>query len=194
MTESAAERRQPLEPDQYVEDALLDPSNAGAGTRFVGLLGRSNRADHWRLYLSAALDDYLEIADSDVISAYKLDSTISPIGGTVLSVRPEARVVHMRVDTTNARNAFLKGQITGTFMAGSRPEMPLMPRAAAHIGGGGLGEHTGGKLDCIISHLFSCVTHDPESPVCAGHTETPGTADSCGMCTTRYNCNFNFPF
>ena len=194
MTESTEGERQPLEPDPYVESLLPDPSNVAAGTRFVGFLGKSNRDKYWRLYLSPALDDYLEIAASDVISAYKIDSAISPLGGTVLSVKPEAQVVRMRVDATEARNAFLKGQITARFMAGSRPQMPLPPRAAAKIGlGGGLNEFTDGIL-CKISELIVCASHDPDDTICTAQSERPGTADSCGQCTTNYMCPDPFRF
>jgi hypothetical protein len=194
MTESAEGGRQPLEPDPYVERLLPDPSNVAPGTRFVGFLGKSNRDGYWRLYLSPALDDYLEIAASDVISAYKIDGAISPLGGTVLSVKPEAQVVRMRVDATEARNAFLKGQITGRFMARSRPQMPLTPRAAAKLGlGGGLNDWSDG-FGCWLSDLIVCASHDPDDTVCTAQSMRPGTADSCGQCTTNYMCPDPFRF
>jgi hypothetical protein len=180
-----------LKPDPFVEKLMPNPAEAPEGTRFVGLLGKSTREGYWRLYLDASLRDYLEIAEEDILTSEQFDPATSPIGGTMLTVRSDAQITRSRVCTTEARNAFLQGAIASRFLRGARPQAPTMLRPAARGGGGGgLGAHTDPDIWCKISHIFSCATHDPDDPVCAGHTELPGTADSCGMCSTYYNCGF----
>lgn len=184
--------RKPLKPDALVERLLPDPSEPTAATRFVGFLGKSTRPGYWRLYLSPSLNDYLEIADEDILDSHEIEPATSPLGGTVLSVRPTAQVVRKRERVTEARNAFLRGPIATRFLRGSRPQAPISRRAAlmgpGGGGGGGLGDHTDQAWGCWLSHIFACASHDPDDPICQGMTELPGTADSCGQCTTEVFC------
>jgi len=189
MPDSRNKGRKPLKPDALVESLAPDPSEPVAATRFVGFLGKSSRPGYWRLYLNPSLNDYLEVADADIIDSVQIDSETSPLGGTLLSVRPDAQVLRRREKITEARNAFLRGPITSRFLPGSRPQAPVSRKAALMGGGGGgLGEHTDGAWGCWLSHIFACASHDPDDPICQGQTELPGTADSCGQCSTEFNC------
>jgi hypothetical protein len=195
MADTGSKGRKPIKPDDLVESSRPDPAETGATIRFVGFLGKSTQAGFWRLYSSPYLTDYIEIADSDILTSQQIDSQISPMGGSVISVRADARVVQKRVVTTEARNAFLSGGIAYRYLRSSAPQVPFDRRASRMAiggGGGGLGEHTDGAWGCWLSHIFACASHDPDNTICTAQTENPGTADSCGMCSTEYMCGVVF--
>jgi hypothetical protein len=67
MTSEEAFRQEKLRPNDFVEEVMLNSSQPGPPmTVFEGLLGKSTRNGHWRLYFSSEFDLYLEFPESDV--------------------------------------------------------------------------------------------------------------------------------
>ena len=183
MAEDEGSKGKQLKPDSLVEHVDPKSPESAAGTQLAGFLGKSDREGYWRLYANLSLNDYFEIAEADVLNSQQVDPAVSPTGGTILWVRPDAQIVRKRVETMEARNAFLQGAITRSFLPQSKSRAPLIS------GGGGLGlHHTNNDPNYIVSHVRMCASHDPDDTVCTAQSERPGTADSCGMCSTHYNC------
>jgi hypothetical protein len=67
MTSEGAFRQEKLRPNDFVEKVMPDPSQpAPPMTVFEGLLGKSTRSGHWRLYFGSELDLCLEFQERDV--------------------------------------------------------------------------------------------------------------------------------
>jgi hypothetical protein len=68
MTSEGAFRQEGLRQNDFVEKVMPDPSQpAPPMTGFEGLLGKSTRSGHWRLYFGRELDLYMEFQERDVL-------------------------------------------------------------------------------------------------------------------------------
>jgi hypothetical protein len=96
-----------------------------------GRVVRGEKEGSYRLYPTAALDQYVEFQDADVLFA-KLDDNV----GTVW-LKPQARLRHVRTTTLDAQALMLAGEIidgalsAGAAAAGTSPIVALAigPRA-----------------------------------------------------------------
>ena len=71
-----------LVPDPLVESLMPDPSQPPPPTvALAGLLGRSAKEGHWRLYFSSALKRYAEFKEEDVLGSVKIPKERSPFAG-----------------------------------------------------------------------------------------------------------------
>jgi hypothetical protein len=126
-----------LKPDPLVERRQPDPSKAPASAAVLeGHLGRSLAPGHVRLYLSPALDEYVEVPEADI-----LDREIVGSGDNAhsrLTVRSASALTHVRMSRVEAQ--FLSGEVTSTALAGSRPGQVL----------------AGGKFEPIASRNDPC--------------------------------------
>jgi hypothetical protein len=77
-----------LTQDSLVEKLRPDPSQPPSIER-RGFLGRSDRPDYCRLYLTRALTDYLEIANADIVHR-EVDK--DPDAGSRIWIKPTAMV------------------------------------------------------------------------------------------------------
>lgn len=94
-------------PDDLIEQWVPDAANPNL-RRLVGfLMGRSDKADYWRLYLNAELNYYLEFLRKDTIHAQQL-----PSGRTIVWVKPDTTV--QEVTTRSSPVEFLQGDISNT--------------------------------------------------------------------------------
>ena len=87
---------------------------APAGTVYEAYLGRGLDKTQlpdttWRLYLTKALDTYLEVREDDIIGAVQM-----PNGTSLVRVRPDATMVHARVVRAGVAGRFLSGGIAAT--------------------------------------------------------------------------------
>jgi hypothetical protein len=89
-----------LIPDPLVESLVPDPSQPSPPTvALAGLLGRSAREDHWRLYFSSALKRYAEFKEEDVLGSVKIPKEQHPFAGleaTRVWLKREAEVEYTR--------------------------------------------------------------------------------------------------
>jgi hypothetical protein len=108
-----------LRPDPLVEKLRPDPS-AGEGTiRLVGLLSTSPDPGRWRLYVSADLDEYVEIREEDIVHSLSLGEELSAVGGTMLWVRPDTMLAYSPPSARPATGEeepgeFLQGEIAAS--------------------------------------------------------------------------------
>jgi hypothetical protein len=77
-----------LQQDPLVDRLRHDPSQPPA-VEYQGFLGHSEKEGYWRLYLTRALDDYLEIADSDIVDR-KPRSDRDPEAGSCIWIKATA--------------------------------------------------------------------------------------------------------
>jgi len=116
--------RPDLKQDPLVDKLLPDPSQASPEVvAMVGFLGKSTRQGFWRVYFTAELNDYAEVAEADLIHTQAKPSTESPMGGTVVWIRRQAQV--QRIRTQSAQALSIAGGWTNTTQ--SRERNPLGP-------------------------------------------------------------------
>lgn len=94
-----------LEPDQLVAELVRDPADVTGYVVVSGFLGRSTRPDHWRLYLTDALDDFLEIPKADIVANRQVS------GRTALWLRTGATVRRTRATSRRMQAEFLAGEL-----------------------------------------------------------------------------------
>jgi len=67
-----------------------------------GYLGRSEREDHWRIYLTSALTDYFEIADEDIV--LQEDNEKDPEAPSRIWIKEDARITRGPPREVSARD------------------------------------------------------------------------------------------
>lgn len=111
-----------LNEDELVENLVSDPSQIPELRTLTGFLGRSTQDDHWRLYLGPDLGEYLEFRKEDVVHYERLTQEQSPpLGSTIVWVKRDCKLQHMRTIASQEQAAFLQGGIAQRFMAETTP-------------------------------------------------------------------------
>src|SRR5437660_10883651 len=112
-----------------VPDPSQGPPNA---TVLQGFLGKSPTDGVWRLYLTSALDEYVEIPEGDILHTQEL-----PDGqGTLVWVPKSLNLQHVKTQSQQVQAEFLSGSIAaGRLAAGAPSPLPLgvIPRPTPPI-------------------------------------------------------------
>jgi hypothetical protein len=105
-----------LKEDDIVSKLLPDLSKPAKIKPLIGFLGKDNRGGYWRLYLDLTLTEYFEINQNDIIHSQSLKSELSPLGGTVLWIKKDAEISHVKPVSKQVQNQFLSGDIASEFL------------------------------------------------------------------------------
>ena len=108
-----------LKEDEVVARLVPDPADPPEAVRLAGYLGRSTRRGFWRLYQTLELNEYVEVAEEDILHSEPLGEGEGSPRGTVLWVRRDATLQHTRTESMRAQADFLRGDITGGFLSGA---------------------------------------------------------------------------
>ena len=108
-----------LREDALPQQLVPDPSNPPDVVIYSGYLGKSTRDGYWRLYLNATMDNYIEVAETDISYSESLESRENPLGGTILWVKKDAKIIHTQTQNANAQASFLSGDITSRMLPGA---------------------------------------------------------------------------
>jgi hypothetical protein len=112
------ERKPEIKQDALVERLVADPANPGVKL-LSGYLGRGDREGVWRLYLNLEFNDYLEIAEADILHVEKLGRDDASQAGAWVWVKRDASVDHVRGERRGAQGEFLGGAISSRFLGGA---------------------------------------------------------------------------
>lgn len=110
-----------LRQDPLVERLRPDPSAPIEAQMLTGFLGRSVREGYWRVYLSATLNEYVEVAEEDVIDTAPVESG-ETMAGSIVWVKRTARLERTTVSPYDAQSEFLGGGITDSLMREMGPQ------------------------------------------------------------------------
>lgn len=86
-----------LSPSPIIEALVPDPAQPPAETTVLqGLLGRSDKEGHWRVYLSSSLTEYAEFRAEDALHIEPIPKEESPLGaeGARVWLKQEARMMY----------------------------------------------------------------------------------------------------
>ena len=100
-----------LRQHELIDKLVPDPSQSQSFTVLSGLLGSSPQPGYWRLYLTAALDEYAEMREEDIVHSQSLTSAQSALGRTIVWVRSGASVQHTRLTSRQTQAEFLRGTL-----------------------------------------------------------------------------------
>lgn len=135
-------------------DPAAGPPDA---TVLQGFLGKSDAEGVWRLYLTAALNEYVDVSEDEILHFEKLPDD----GGTLLWVRSGLVLAHRRTVSTQVQAGFLGGAITrariGATTTGTQalfPAQELFPPVC----------YTGTRLLCATD--FGCAPPTVPSDTC----------------------------
>ena len=164
-TRKASKRKSSIPQDSLVEKLVHDPNEPARVRVISGFVGNSPRAGHLRLYLDLELKSYIEIEEQEIVHHERLSRERSPLGGTMLWVREEARVEHRPAPATAAD--FLRGRVART----------MRSRVAAGVAGlhGGLGAL---PRTFSVTECATCPTDD------GSHTCVPAVCTLASGCLT----------
>ena len=194
MAENKANPKQ----DDLIAKLVKDPKAPPDALLLSGFVGASSEEGFTRLYLTATLEDYVEIPKDQ-----------SPMGGTLLWIKSDAELIHGKVGPNRLKAKFLEGRIQQEFVraqAAGAAGGPLPPRTLpdgpgcptqfgpqcptlapgfcpSHVPIGcptnpAICTHAG--LQCH-THQFECTRFGPNCP----HTIVPSVCPTCAGCPTH---------
>jgi hypothetical protein len=160
-----------LEPDPIVDKLVPDPSEpAVPAVMLEGFLGPSARDGYWRLYFTTELNEYSEFREVDLLHREPIAKEYPPFTGlesTRLWIKPNAEVMHTRVESRQVQASFLRGDIEIDSIAEAGP-------AAGQLGIGPFGGEAAG-VTAIVTNTVAC-----RVPVRGSYIACPTALLGCG--------------
>jgi hypothetical protein len=98
-----------LREDDFVNELVPDPSGSPDVVALGGFVGKSRDRGYWRLYRTLDLDDYVEIAETDIVRSERAGPDGSSLAGTTVWVKKGANLVRKRVTSEQVRAELLRG-------------------------------------------------------------------------------------
>lgn len=168
-----------LDQDDHVQNLVPEQALRATDRRAIpeqrtisGWLGKSTHQGYWRLYTTPELDEYIEIEEDDILQRRQIDTSVSPLGGSVLTIKASAEIHGMGATSVIARDAMLKGAIVDECAGKSISDLQSFM-----IGMAVNDKNYTNGFWCSVSMLFMCTTHVVKNQVC--------TLASGKLCGTR---------
>jgi hypothetical protein len=165
------------EEDELTKHLVADPQTVPGTIFMVGFMGKTNRADHVRLYLTPELDEYIEFRSDDLRQSQSLTTAENPLGGTAVWVDRSARIIYTKTISHEFQGEFLRGAIATEFLAKATTQglsapliMTLLARQRIK------------SIPPVASVCFSCPTEGGED------TCVPATCTLSTRCRTQFLC------
>lgn len=110
--------------DELVDDLIPDPAQHEPVTALSGFLGKSTQADHWRLYLTPELDQYVELPEQAILRTKPSPTSGPTPAGSIVWIRAGTLLVYKRISTIQIQAEFLQGHL----LANVRPGELALPK------------------------------------------------------------------
>jgi hypothetical protein len=131
-----------------------DPASPRDTVQIVGYIGKSQRAQHSRVYLSLAFDEYIDVPAAAILHHADVPETELPHGGTRLWVDAGAQVVHETRQSMRTEARFLEGAIAAEYLQ----EGPAEPAPDAQAFGTAITQATICKANSCVAICNQPVT------------------------------------
>lgn len=136
--EKSRSRKKELRQDALVENLIPNPGQQQPTVQLTGWLGKSGEEGTWNLYLSPALDEYVQFSENDVVHSQQLTGETAPLGGTSVWLKTDAPLKHVQVTTQQMQAGFLSGSITSGNLSSAAASLPAsQPGAIVPLIGAG---------------------------------------------------------
>lgn len=134
--EDAAKEKDALK-EHEIASKVVKETGYGNATLLVGYVGKTDKDNNVRLYLSLNFDEYVDVPRDSILHAANAPEDVLPFGGTYLWVKKDEHITYVRVQSTKQQAKFLQGAIseglvgTGQFVPETDFESraPLLPRS-----------------------------------------------------------------
>lgn len=97
--------------DAFTAKVVGDPANPQETLLLTGFLGASSDPNYTRLYTDITLDQYVDIATSDIVHTEPLPKEESPLGGSYVWIKKQAEAVQGAAGPERRKARFLEGPI-----------------------------------------------------------------------------------
>jgi hypothetical protein len=166
-----ASGKEALRQDALVENLVPTAGKQEPTVQLAGWLGKGDEDGTWNLYLSPALDEYVQFSENDVVHSQPLTAESAPLGGTSVWLKTDASLKHVQVTTHQIQAGFLSGSITSGNLSSATASLPGVTAQIATIFANSIGARanvcprpgTGGAL-CSPT-AANCVSGP--GPICA---------------------------
>ena len=153
--------------DAFVAKVVGDPAKPQETLMLKGFLGASSETNHTRIYTDPTLEDYVDVANSDIVHSEPVSKEESPLGGFYVWVKKSAEALTGKAGSERKKAKFLEGPIAA--QAGGAVPGPAGP-----------GPVPGVTVPLIVCHptliVQFCRTHIP--PLCPPPSPFPW---QCGI-------------
>jgi hypothetical protein len=122
--ETSGSGKKALSQDALVENLIPNPGQQQPTVQLTGWLGKSGQEGTWNLYLSPALDEYVQFSENDVVHSQPLTAETAPLGGTSVWLKTDAQLKHVQVTTQQMQAGFLSGSITSGNLSSAAASLP----------------------------------------------------------------------
>jgi hypothetical protein len=143
--------------DDLISKLVKDPKAPPDALLLSGFVGASSEEGHTRLYLTATLEDYVEIPNDAILLTQEIPKDQSPMGGTLLWIKRDAELIHGKVGPNRLKAKFLEGRIQREFL---RAQAAGVPGAAPFAAGQQLQPSVGCLTVQACSVAGNCPTTD----------------------------------
>ena len=120
-----------LKQDSLVEKSVPNPTQVPNVRVLRGFLGQASRLGYWRLYLTPQLNEYVELSENDIVNIQPVGGEKSAFGGTVLSVKQDAKLRWTRAESRQSQAEFVRCDIATVFLHQAGTQGPTGGRALA---------------------------------------------------------------
>jgi hypothetical protein len=171
-----------LKENNLVQRLVPDPGKPKEATVMVtGYLGKSSQQGYWRLYLSAGMNEYIEISEDDIVETQSLESKENPTGGTTVWLRNGAQTIYTFTGNFKAQADFLGGDITSS----------MLYSAPLHGISGYLGVNAVPTIVLGVTiTLFNCNTYNV---LCTMKDICPLFSEHTNVCPSKLLCTKTVP-
>jgi hypothetical protein len=122
--ETSGSGRKELRQDALVEKLIPNPAKQQPTVQLTGWLGKGEEEGTWNVYLSPALDEYVQFSENDVVHSQPLTAETAPLGGTSVWLKTDAPLKHVQVTTHQMQAGFLSGSITSGNLSSTVASLP----------------------------------------------------------------------
>ncbi len=120
-----------------------------------GFPANSGREEYDRLYLSLNFNEYIEFPHNGVVHVEDAGGPDNPFSGSMVWLRHDTPVDHVRIDAVDLQRGFLQGGIAGSLMGNAQNMTANNANALAGVAAGG------GTLVCTGGGTLVCTAGGP---------------------------------
>jgi hypothetical protein len=122
--ETSGSGKKALSQDALVENLIPNPGQPQPTVQLTGWLGKGGEEGTWNLYLSTALNEYVQFSENDIVHSQPLTAESAPLGGTSVWLKSDAPLKHVQVTTRQMQAGFLSGSITSGNLSSAAASLP----------------------------------------------------------------------
>ncbi|MBS1877606.1 MAG: hypothetical protein JSU00_30620 [Acidobacteria bacterium] len=98
--------------DAFVAKVTGDPANPQQTLLLSGFMGASSEAHLTRIYSDETLENYIDVANDDIVHTEPRPASESPLGGSYIWIKKDAEALYGKAGAERSKARFLEGPIS----------------------------------------------------------------------------------